>query len=73
LHPTTVHRMFIRLGLPGWVCQKRPYLSKWQILGWKLWALSHLCRTMRFWKRVWYTDESKFNLFGSDGRRYCHW
>jgi hypothetical protein len=21
---------------------------------------------------VWYSDEKKFNLFGSDGRKYCH-
>ncbi len=23
------------------------------------------------WQCVWFSDESKFNLFGSDGKRYC--
>ena len=27
--------------------------------------------SLREWRRVWYSDESKFNLFGSDGRRWC--
>ena len=71
LHATTVRRMFIRKGLLGRVRRRKPWLSKRHILGRKLWALSHLRRTMQYWKTVWYSDEKKFNLFGSDGRKYC--
>ena len=31
-------------------------------------AREHLDKDMDFWKRVLFTDESKFNIFGSDGR-----
>ena len=26
---------------------------------------------MQYWRLVWYSDESKFNLFGWDGKQYC--
>jgi len=29
----------------------------------------HCCEF--FWHKVWYSEESKFNLFGSDGKSYC--
>jgi hypothetical protein len=35
-------------------------------------VLSYLQQKMQYWKTVWYSDEKKFNLFGSDGRKYCH-
>jgi hypothetical protein len=27
--------------------------------------------TANDWRDVWFSDESKFNLFGSDGKQYC--
>ena len=30
-------------------------------------AKEMLCKPLDFWKRVIFKDESKFNLFGSDG------
>lgn len=71
LHPTTVRRMFIRKGLYGRVRRRKPWLPKRHILGRKIWAKAHFQRTLQFWRKVWYSDESKFNLFGSDGRQYC--
>lgn len=32
------------------------------------WARQHSCWTRQRWKRVVFTDESKFNLRGADGR-----
>ncbi|TFY64844.1 hypothetical protein EVG20_g5806 [Dentipellis fragilis] len=35
------------------------------------WAEGFIGWKVSKWKRVWFADESKFNLFGSDGRMYC--
>ena len=35
------------------------------------WAKAHQHWTTNDWKAVVFSDESKFNLFGSDGRRWC--
>lgn len=49
----------------------KPYLSmkhKWDR---KMWARKHAKWTEEKWKKVWFSDESKFNLFGSNGCLYC--
>ena len=35
------------------------------------WAKAHKHWTVENWRSVIFSDESKFNLFGSDGRRWC--
>ena len=35
------------------------------------WAKMHEDMVLADWKAVISSDESKFNLFGSDGRNYC--
>ena len=37
----------------------------------KMWAKEHSGWSEKDWLHVVFTDESKFNLFGSDGRMYC--
>lgn len=51
---TTVRRTLNKAGLYGRVARKKP------LLDW----------TMTEWNKVVWSDESKFNLFGSDGRVY---
>ena len=36
-----------------------------------VWARAHRNWTIEDWKRVVFSGESKFNLFGSDGRDWC--
>lgn len=71
LHPTTVRRMFLRLGLKGRLRRKKPLLTGKHIKGRRNWAMIHQRKSLSFWKRVCFSDESKFNLFGSDGKIYC--
>ena len=71
LHPSTLRRMFIRKGLHGRVRWRKPWLSKKHITNRRLWAIQFHKRQEYFWRKVWYSDESKFNLFGSDGKSYC--
>ncbi len=33
-------------------------------------ALSHVNKTVEEWNTVIFSDEAKFNLFGSEGRQY---
>jgi len=71
LHPTTVRQMFIRKGMPGRIRRKKPWLSRKHVSKRNMWAISHHRRREFFWRKVWYSDEKKFNLFGSDGKQYC--
>ncbi|GFU90131.1 transposable element Tcb1 transposase [Trichonephila clavipes] len=34
-------------------------------------AKKHILKPQQFWNEVIFSDESKFNIFGSDGRRWC--
>ena len=72
IHPSTVRRALTNYGLPGRVRRKKPLLTKkhkrirayWakQLAWWK---------ADRQWCVVWFSDEAKFNLVGSDRRRWC--
>ena len=69
--PSTTRRMLCRLGLHGRIRQKKPLLSGIHIMKRKMWAKEHSGWSEKEWLHVVFTDESKFNLFGSDGRMYC--
>ncbi|TFY52255.1 hypothetical protein EVG20_g10630 [Dentipellis fragilis] len=71
LHPTTIRRMLIRHRLFGHVCHSKPLLIKMHRYKRRKWAEGFIGWKVSKWKRVWFADESKFNLFGSDGRMYC--
>ena len=60
-----------RNGLKGRARRKKPLLGKKHrrrrydfALRYRKWNLEH-------WKHVIWSDESKFSIFGSDGRQYC--
>ena len=67
---STVKRRLIDAGLNGRISRRKPLLlprHKQQRLQW---AKDHRDWTEDMWKKVVWSDESKFNLFHSDVRTY---
>jgi hypothetical protein len=64
----TVARRLQEIGLNARVARKKPFLKPIHIRRRLQFARDHVDKPLDFWKRVIWSDESKFNLFGSDGR-----
>ena len=63
---TTIRRRAHEIGLYGRVARKKPYLNKAN-RGKRLeYARTYREKPLCFWNNVIWSDESKFNLFGSD-------
>lgn len=66
----TMRHYFSKMGLHGRIRRMKPYLSmkhKWDR---KKWARKHAKWTKEKWKKVWFSDEFKFNLFSFNGHLY---
>ncbi|CAF2761239.1 unnamed protein product [Rotaria sp. Silwood2] len=64
----TVRRRLHEIGFYGRVARKKPYVNKANRLKRLKYVKMHEDKDMEFWKTVLWSDESKFNLFGSDGK-----
>ena len=65
---TTIRRRAHEIGLYGRVARKKAYLNKAN-RGKRLeYARTYREKPLGFWNNVIWSDESKFNLFGSDGK-----
>lgn len=67
IHPQTVRNRIHDAGFKARVARKKPFISKKNEAARLKWAKEHSTWTIDDWKRVIWSDESKFNLFGSDG------
>jgi transposase len=67
----TIRRTLRRNGLVSRIKKKKPYLRKMHRIRRLAFARKYQNWTLDDWKRVVWSDESKFMLFGSDGRLYC--
>ena len=65
---STVRRALRNSQYYGRVARKKPWVSKVNQKKRLEFARKHVNRDPEWWKRVIWTDESKFNLFGPDGR-----
>jgi hypothetical protein len=67
----TVSQALTERGLPACRQCKKFFLNAKHIGKHRLWASNHAKWSVKKWKRVVFSDESKFNLFGSDGLQWC--
>jgi transposase len=68
--PATVRRELKKVGMKAVVKKKKPLLLKRHQKAGLDWAEAHKDWTIEDWKRVVWSDETKINRLGSDGR---HW
>lgn len=67
---TTVKRRLRAAGLHGRVAVRKPLLRKINKQKRLQWALKHRNWTQAQWEKVLWTDESKFEVFGTKRRQY---
>jgi transposase len=72
LSSQTVRRTLKQVGLKAVVKRKRPFLSKRHRKARMDFAVTHLHWTVEDWKRVIWSDETKINRLGSDGRKWVY-
>lgn len=68
---STVKRTLRRNGLSARVKRKKPYLKKTHRIARMKFAKKYRFWTAEDWNKVIWSDESKFMIYGSDGREYC--
>ena len=68
LHVDTIRNRAHEAGLFGRVARKKPYVNKVNQEKRLKFAKEMLEKPSSFWESVIWSDESKFNLFGSDGK-----
>ncbi|GFX17097.1 transposable element Tc1 transposase [Trichonephila clavipes] len=65
----TVRRVLRKAGYNGRVARKKPLIGKRNRVKRLKFDKEHILKPQQFWNDVIFSDESKFNIFGSDGRR----
>ena len=70
LYPNTVHRCLKESGMKAIVKKKWPLLSAKHRKACLDFAIVHKDWTIEDWKKVIWSDETKINRLGSDGRKY---
>lgn len=66
----TIRRILRESDFNGRSARKKPYISAKNKIARITFARDHVSKDETFWDTVIFTDESKFNLHGSDGRSY---
>ena len=65
---STIRRRLYEIGFKGYVGREKPYVSKDNQVKRLHYAKTYLEKTVGYWNEVLWSDETKFNLFGSDGK-----
>lgn len=65
----TVRRVLRDNDIHGRVARKKPYISPTNVLKRLTFANTYKMKDFDFWEKVIFSDESKYNIFGSDGRQ----
>lgn len=65
----TVSRALRSVGIGSFVPRKKPFISKINQTKRLEYAKKYVSMPISFWKKIVWSDESKFNIRGSDGRQ----
>jgi len=65
-----VRRVLHDNNFDGRVARKKPFISRKNIAARLKFTKVHIRLPISFWDDVIFADESKFNIFGSDGRKF---
>lgn len=68
VHPETVRRAIVEAGFNSRVPRRKPLISEVNRKKRIAFAKQYVNETPDFWRKVIFSDESKYNVFGSDGR-----
>ena len=68
----TIRRELANYGLLAYRRRTKPLLTAAHIRKRLSWAQERKDWSVLDWERVWFSDESKFNLVGSDGIQWCY-
>lgn len=66
----TIRNVLRKNNFNGRIARKKPYISKKKKISRVKFCKEYLLKDSHFWNKVLFTDESKFNLHGSDGKKY---
>lgn len=66
----TIRRILRDHDLHGRIARKKPFISKKNKESRLRFAKEYINKDTSYWDKVIFADESKFNIFGSDGRPY---
>lgn len=70
VHPETIRLVLRKKNLHGRVARKKPFINKRNRIKRLKFAKAYKNNDFSFWNQVLFSDESKFNLFRSDGQSY---
>lgn len=70
VHPELCRRVLRSNDYHGRIPRKKPYISKINKKKRLTFAKMYIDKDISFWNKVIFSDESKFNIFGSDGQHY---
>ncbi len=69
----TIRHTLQQVGLHGRRPRRKPLLKLAHKKACKQFAEDNLAKSMNYWNHVLWSDESKVNLFGSDGVQHVWW
>lgn len=69
VNPETIRRVLRKQGYNGRVARKKPFINDRNRKRRLKFALEYRLKDESWWNDVIFCDESKFNIFGSDGRQ----
>ncbi|GFU83969.1 transposable element Tc1 transposase [Trichonephila clavipes] len=72
-NPETVRIVLRKHKYHGRVPQKKPYISKANRQARLAFAKMYVKQPTEYWGNVIFVDESKYNIFGSDGKQKVWW